>query len=96
MSARYYDEALLKKIKNWCNGLPLTITGVDETQRIFEVLADKQDDKPITLPLITISRNGGYTILNKQKQPRTFNGFKIAQGEQRSMQLNCIPIELQY
>ena len=65
MSAYYYDTALLEKIKKWTDGTNITITGVNETKRLFEVVADGNQDKPIKLPLIAITRNGGYTILNK-------------------------------
>ena len=74
MSAYFYDEALLRKLQNWTRGTNITITGVNDTRRLFEVVADTTNDKPVQLPLVTLSRNGGYTILNKQRRPITFDG----------------------
>ena len=51
MAIRYYDEALVNKLKNWTSNTDVTITGPDETRRMFEVIADKTKDKPIKLPL---------------------------------------------
>lgn len=65
MSAYYYDNALLEKIKKWTDGTNITIVGVNDTHRLFEVVADQAQDSPIKLPLIAITRSGGYTILNK-------------------------------
>lgn len=96
MSAYFYDEALLRKLQNWTRGTNITITGVNDTRRLFEVVADTTNDKPVQLPLVTLSRNGGYTILNKQRRPITFDGTIAGKTQRRGVQLNAIPIELQY
>ena len=41
MALRFYDEALVNKIKKWTQGTQVEITGPDETHRIFEITADK-------------------------------------------------------
>ena len=82
MSAYFYDEALLKKLQYWTQGTNITITGVNDTRRLFEVIADTKGDKPIELPLVTLSRNAGYTILNKQRRPITFDG--VVNGESKA------------
>ena len=60
MSMKLYDNAFTEKIKKWTNDPNLTITSPDETRRVFQYRADIQNDKPIQLPLIAISR--GKTI----------------------------------
>jgi len=52
---------------------------------MFSVLADKSDDKPLQLPLVTLNRNGGFTILNKQKQPLTFNALPVMRGDMKTV-----------
>lgn len=96
MGVRYYDEALLNKLKKWTAGTEMQITGVNDTKRLFEVLADKNDDRQIQLPIIALSRQGGYVILNKNKQPLSFAGSTMVQNEQRGAKLNAIPIGISY
>lgn len=96
MSASLYDKALLKKIQNWTHDTDVHITGVEESRRLFEVIADQQNDKPITLPLIAIRRPGGYVISNKQKQPMSFRSLAIAKNNQGVVTLNAIPIDISY
>ena len=64
MATYLYDEALLQKIKKWTHSTQLTVLGVNETTRLFEQIGDTTQDKPIELPLITISRSRGYNIIN--------------------------------
>jgi hypothetical protein len=96
MSIKLYDDALLKKIQNWVGDLPLTLTGVDESTRLFSVIVDQNNDKPIQLPLIALSRPGGFTIEEKYKQPKTYVGSTVAHSEQRSAKLNAIKISIPY
>jgi hypothetical protein len=63
MSLKLYDEALVAKIKKWINNSDsITLTSPDETRRLFESKADKSGDKPITLPLIAITRGKTVTV----------------------------------
>lgn len=64
MATYLYDEALLHKIKGWTHTTKITVLGVNETTRLFEQLGDENNDEPIKLPLIAISRNRGYSIIN--------------------------------
>lgn len=96
MGVRYYDEALLNKLKKWTAGTEMQITGVNETKRLFEVLADKHDDRQIQLPIIALSRSGGYTILSKYKQPLSFAGSTMVLNEKKGAKLNAIPIGISY
>lgn len=96
MAVRFYDEALLKKFQKWTADTQVQLTGVNETRRLFEVIADKQNDRPIQLPLISLSRVGGYTIQEKYKQPRSYNGSKMILTTTSGAKLNAIPIGISY
>lgn len=96
MAVRFYDEALLKKFQRWTADTQVQLTGINETRRLFEVIADKQNDKPIQLPLIALSRNGGYTIQEKYKQPRSYNGNALVVTTDSGAKLNAIPIGISY
>lgn len=96
MSVYLYDDALLKKFQRWTKDTHINITGVNETKRLFEILSDKNNDKPLKLPLITISRRGGYTILHKYKQPRSYSGPTMIQTESSGALLNAVPISISY
>ena len=96
MAVRFYDEALLKKLQASTAGTEVTVTGVNQTKRLFEVVADKTNDKPIQLPLIALHRNGGYTIYNKYKRPLTHNGSTLIATHETGAKLNAIPIGISY
>lgn len=96
MGVKLYDDALLDKLKRWTAGTHLSITGVDESRRLFEVISDSTNDKTIKLPIIALSRNGGYKILNKNKQPRTYDGALMQLTSQTGVKLNQIPIGISY
>ncbi len=96
MAVRFYDDALLAKLKKWTADTQVQLTGVNETRRLFEVVADKINDKPIQLPLIALSRSGGYTIQEKYKQPRSFSGSKMIVTTDTGVRLNAIPIGVSY
>lgn len=91
-----YDEALLAKFEKWTSKTDIHIYGNEESRKLFEVIADTTNDKPITLPLIALRRRGGYTILNINKRPLTYDGFVIDGNETQAMVLNAIPISIQY
>ena len=96
MGVKLYDDALLAKFKRWTNNTQVRLTGVDETKRLFEVIADSNNDSNIKLPIIAISRNGGYVILNKNKRPISYAGSTAAQSAQKGAKLNVIPIGISY
>ena len=96
MAVRFYDDALLAKFKKWTADTQVQLTGVNDTKRLFEVILDKQNDKPIQLPLIAISRNGGYTIQERYKQPRSYTGSRMIQNPDAAAKLNAIPIGISY
>lgn len=97
MAIRYYDEAVVEKIKNWTkNNKSIRILKPDESTRLFEMTAHTSADKPLTLPLIAISRDKDIEILNTQKQSKTFSGYSFKLDNDVSMPINAIPIKLSY
>lgn len=96
MAVMLYDDALLAKLQKWTADTDVTITGISETRRLFEVVLDKNNDKPIKLPLIALRRNGGYSILQKYKQPRSYNAPTQIRTEGGGAKLNAIPISISY
>lgn len=96
MAIAYYDDALLEKIKKWVNDPNMTITGTDETRRLFQYEADITDDKPIQLPLIALRRNRDVDILSTSKRALTFDGATMELNTEKAGKLNGIPIAIKY
>ena len=63
---------------------------------MFETLSDVNNDEPIKLPLISISRPGGFTVTNPNKQPLSFDGITKEASYEKSLMINAIPIEISY
>ena len=96
MGAFLYDEALTAKIKRWSDRTELSIVSPDETEHLFEMIADKNNDKPIALPLISIVRPNGYSVNQTGKRWDTYNGLNIQSTHDKSYVLNKIPITIEY
>ncbi len=88
MSTKLYDDAIVEKIRGWTLNTSITVTGPDESRRLFEVIADQTNDEPIKLPLIAISRNRGFTILDNGlgKQPMSFDGLTLNANNNKASQ----------
>lgn len=96
MSVTIYDKALVAKIKKWTEKTNATILSPEDSTRLFEIISDENNDKPLQLPIIAISREGGYTINNTNKQPKTYGGMRLIADDETVAQLNVIPITLNY
>lgn len=96
MSTYLYDNALINKISSWTSDTNLHIFGPDEVERIFTVAADENGDKPIQLPMITISRLNTYTINGLTKRPLSYSGIPSSINKDGRVILNAIPIKLTY
>lgn len=68
----------------------------DETKRLFELIASDNDDKNIKVPFIALSRDSTIEIDSNIKQNKSFDGLKLANNEEFTMQLNAIPITVNY
>lgn len=96
MSLKLYDDALLDKFQKWTRGTQTTLTGVNQTARLFSKVIDEKKDKELTLPLIALSRHGGFQIEDKYKQPKSYNGLTFAQNAQQGAKVNIIRISIPY
>lgn len=96
MAVNYYDKALLEKLKKWVKDPNMTITGPNETRRLFQYVGDVTNDKPIQLPLISLRRLSPVRVLATNKKPLTFDGYRSKNNGFKGDQLNGIPIEINY
>lgn len=96
MSVTLYDDALLRKFKFWIKDPNLTILGVNESTDLFKYRLDQNNDKPLQLPIIALSRDPSITINSTTKQPITYDGLKIESKGGKTNQLNAIPIVIKY
>ena len=99
MSAYLYDRALVEKFKKWTSSSKTQVYGPSETRRLYEIMADETTDS-VKLPMIAISRDAGYEIINdgRTRRPLSYDGIDRAYDEKtNSMQIvNAIPISLVY
>ena len=91
-----YDKALLDKLSYWTKNTQLRIFGPNESRQTFMSIIDENKDQKISLPLITLTRNGGFTINNPNKQPLAYDGVVVDGSIEKAAQLNAIPITLNY
>jgi len=97
MAIRYYDDAIVAKLKKWIpDNSNLRVLNPNETKRLFEMHADDTKDKPIELPVIALSRNKDIELLLNIKNVKSFDGLKLMQTDMQTMQFNVIPIKAQY
>lgn len=96
MAIRFYDNAVLNKIKDWVRDPHMYIMGVNESTRLFQMIAEQNDDKPLSLPLIVLSRNPEMQVLVTQKKAMTYDSAHVRFDKNHSALLNAIPIQLNY
>ena len=58
--------------------------------------AEELDDRPLSLPMIALSRDPSIKILSTKKKALTYDGAHIQFDEEHSALLNAIPIQLNY
>lgn len=100
MAIRFYDEAVAEKINSW---LPksgknkIQVLKPDETKKMFSIEADANDDKPLKLPLVALSRNTSINILQKTMTPMSYDGLTLRNVDNnKTLKLRGIPITLDY
>lgn len=96
MSVTLYDKALLRKIQYWVKDPNITILGVDQSTDLFKYRLDMNNDKPLSLPIISLSRDSRIGITNTVKRPLTYDGLKVESANGKTNQLNMIPISIGY
>lgn len=95
MGARFYDEALIAKIRSWVGDQRLSVISSSDVSQLFATTADQQNDNGVELPLIAITRSG-FSISNTNRTDLSINGLTLEVNRQRSEWLNAIPINLRY
>lgn len=99
MAIRYYDDAIAEKINSWLpkkSNQKIQVLKPDETKRLFMIEADSNDDKPLQLPLLALSRDTSVGLLQKTMVPMSFDGLRLVSDGKHTLKLNAIPISLSY
>ena len=98
MALRYYDDAIISKFQKWIKSKSLRILKPDESDRLFSLESDTNNDAPIKLPLISLSRDTSFNILRTVKNKMSYSGYTVGMSEDKSMSmpLNAIPIHTIY
>lgn len=97
MAVRYYDDALIYKLKRWIpDNSNLRVLRPDESKRLIELIANDKQDAALKLPFIALSRNDDIEMLLNVKNSRSFDGLKILKSVDQTAHLNVIPIKLMY
>ena len=74
----------------------MQILSPNETTRLFQMRAEQNNDKPLTLPLIAISRDPNIELLSTKKKALTYDAAHIEFDDGQSALLNGIPIQINY
>lgn len=97
MGIRYYDEAVLNKIKSWLpTATKLQILSPDDTETLFSIINDENKDTKISLPFMALNRGSDVELLNTSKRPMSFDGMMKDSTERTSISINAIPISIEY
>lgn len=99
MAISYYDDAITAKIKGWlADNSTLRVLNPDETNKVIELHAEDSGDKPLQLPLLTISRNKELEITSTIKQNKSFDGLIIQKDtvNAATVHMNVIPVKTLY
>lgn len=99
MAARYYDDAIVAKLKKWIpDNSRIRVLKPDEVSRLFELKAEDTKDRPLDLPMIALSRSNDIRILQTTKTNRSFDGLRLQQSptKDKTALFNVIPIQLEY
>lgn len=105
MSIKLYDDALVAKIQSWLpENTNINILKPEDTTRLLQIKADEKNDQPLSLPIISVSRDTTFTLKVNTGRSLSRDGYKVSAIRQgasipnnpKVMQLNAIPIELNY
>ena len=98
MAARYYDDAIVAKLRKWIpDNSRLRVLKPEETNRFFAIKADDNRDRPIDLPMVALSRSNDIKLLQTTKNNKSFDGLRLQKNNKNQTALfNVIPIQLEY
>lgn len=78
MAIHYYDDLVVQKIQRWIpESAPLRVLHPDETRRLIELAAQDNNDQPLKLPLIALSRSNDLELLSTVKTLKSYDGIKL-------------------
>ena len=96
MSVNLYDEALVRKVRNWVKDKNVTILSPDDSSRLFNFEAMVSEKDKLQLPLISITRDRQIDVRLTGKRPDTSYGRVFNSENGRTDHLNSVPITLTY
>lgn len=96
MGIRFYDEAIVEKIKGWISDPNLLVLKPNEVSRLWQIRDNQKNDEPLTLPLIAISRDSNINVSVTTRRPLTFNGVKVDGTPLKTLHLDGIPVDINY
>lgn len=96
MAVSIYDEAIIAKFKKWIPEEKFYILKPNETSRLWGIKADTENDEPLTLPLVSISRDPSIGLDITARRTLSCDGVNLEGNKDLTIQLNAIPINLNY
>ena len=96
MSVELYDKAFVDKLRKWTKDTDVSVLTPSETRQMMAIIADKTNDSPIKLPLISLKRPGGFTVLQTGSRPLNKVGMKLFANKDMGKRLRAIPISIPY
>jgi hypothetical protein len=96
MAVSLIDDALYTKIQGWIKDPKMVFLKPNETLRLFQTVSDQTNDKPLTLPLIALSRDSDIEVLITGKRPLSFSGQIIESNSKNVELFNGIPVLVSY
>ena len=97
MGIKLYDDAIIKKIQKWIpEEQKLKILKPDQANRLFNLKADENNDEPLTLPMIAVSRDPSVGIDIPGRRNLSCDGVKLDGSKDCTIQLDAIPINISY
>jgi len=95
MSIQIYDNAFVEKLRKWTLDTSIHVISPSDTQRLFKTIADENNDRPIQLPLVSLTRPGGFTIIEPVKQPLSYNGEVVVKENMLGV-FNAVAVSIPY
>lgn len=96
MSVELYDNAFIDKLKKWTKDTDVSILTPSDNRNMLSIIADKTNDSPIELPLISLKRPGGFTVLTTGARPLSHSGARLFANRDVGKRLRAIPISIPY
>lgn len=102
MAIHYYDDILVEKLARWLpESSRVRVLHPDESKKLFELQADDNRDKALSLPLIALSRRDDLDLLSTVKSPKSYDGLRIINSDDTGTPIgthkfNVLPIRPEY